>query len=76
LSYVCEAGGGRIESPGKNWQNHGRKLGSPEGTGLDEGGLLAKHKGIVGALKDDQCVRNAAKITGKEPNTVCQVKSA
>jgi hypothetical protein len=54
----------------------GVELGRPEGSGLDGATLLAKHKDLVKALKADQSIRNAAKITSKGLSTVQRVAAA
>jgi DNA invertase Pin-like site-specific DNA recombinase len=57
-------------------RRQGRKLGRPEGTGLEAADLLEKHKDVVRQLKTGQSVRNTAKITGKGASTVQRVKAA
>ncbi|MBL9178420.1 MAG: recombinase family protein [Verrucomicrobiaceae bacterium] len=66
----------RIKSGLDEARRKGVKLGRPEGTGLDDKELVAKHADIVRALKAGQSVRNAAKITGKGASTVQRVKAA
>ena len=66
----------RIKSGLAEARRKGRKLGRPEGTGLEASELLAKHKDLVRLLKDGQSVRNAAKIAGKGVSTVQRVKAA
>lgn len=66
----------RIKSGLAEARRKGRKLGRPEGTGLDQEGLLAKHRDIVRQLRAGQSVRNTAKITGKGMSTVQRVKLA
>lgn len=66
----------RINSGLAEARRQGRKLGRPEGTGLDASDLLEKHKDVVRQLKAGQSVRNTAKITGKGASTVQRVKAA
>lgn len=66
----------RINSGLAEARRQGRKLGRPEGTGLDASDLLEKHKDVVRQLKSGQSVRNTAKITGKGASTVQRVKAA
>jgi DNA invertase Pin-like site-specific DNA recombinase len=66
----------RIKSGLAQARRNGRKLGRPEGTGLDAAELLAKHKELVRLLKEGHSVRNAAKIAGKGVSTVQRVKAA
>ena len=66
----------RINSGLAEARRQGRKLGRPEGTGLDASDLLEKHTDVVRQLKAGQSVRNTAKITGKGAGTVQRVKAA
>ena len=66
----------RINSGLAEARRKGRKLGRPQGTGLERTELLAKHKDIIRLLRDGQSVRNAAKIAGKGVSTVQRVKAA
>jgi DNA invertase Pin-like site-specific DNA recombinase len=66
----------RINSGLAEARRQGRKLGRPEGTGLDASDLLEKHKDVVRNLKAGQSVRHTAKITGKGASTVQRVKAA
>ncbi len=66
----------RINSGLAEARRQGRKLGRPEGTGLEAAELLEKHKDIVKQLKAGQSVRNTAKITSKGASTVQRVKAA
>jgi len=66
----------RIMSGLAEARRKGSKLGRPEGTTLEAGELLSKHKDIVRLLKDGHSVRNAAKIAGKGSSTVQRVKAA
>lgn len=66
----------RIKSGLAEARRKGRKLGRPEGSGLDSASLLEKHKDVVRLLKDGQSVRHAAKIAGKGISTIQRVKAA
>lgn len=64
----------RIKSGLDEARRKGRKLGRPVGTRMTEQAFLRKHSDIVKLLKAGQSVRHAAKIAGKAPSTVWQVK--
>lgn len=64
----------RIKSGLAEARRKGRKLGRPEGTRMTEQAFLKKHSDVVKLLKAGQSVRHAAKIVGKAPSTVWQVK--
>lgn len=66
----------RIKSGLAEARRKGRKLGRPEGRGLERAELLAKHRDIIRLLKSGQSVRNTAKISGKGMSTVQRVKAA
>jgi DNA invertase Pin-like site-specific DNA recombinase len=66
----------RIKSGLAEARRKGVKLGRPEGSSLEAGGIVAKHADVVRALRAGQSVRNAAKITGKGASTVQRVKAA
>jgi len=66
----------RIKSGLEEARRKGHKLGRPEGSTTSTKELLAKHADIVRKLKENQSVRNTAKITGKGGSTVQRVKAA
>lgn len=66
----------RIKSGLAEARRKGRKLGRPEGSGLERGELLAKHRDIIRLLKVGHSVRNTAKISAKGMSTVQRVKAA
>ncbi len=66
----------RIKSGLAEARRKGRKLGRPEGSGLERSELLAKHRDIIRLLKAGQSVRNTAKIAAKGISTVQRVKAA
>lgn len=53
-----------------------KKLGRPIGTKINDENLLKQHKDIVRHLKNEQSIRNTAKLTGKSTTTIQKVKRA